>query len=93
MRIETSKGKTYEIHAMCAMLRNPNRVLIELVNIMPFTKVIKEFDGLETIKSYLPDSDKIHKTYEKYTRLVGIEETEDGHMRLKLEKQKRSEDA
>lgn len=90
MRIETSKGKTHEIRVMCAMLRNPNRVLIEMEDGRSFAQIIKDFDGLETIKSYLPDGSRVYEMYEGFTSLVGIQRTESGAVRLTLE---RSEDA
>ena len=87
MRIETSAGKVFPIHVMCESLRNRNQVLIELADDRPFAKIIKDFDGLETIKRYLSDGSSVYEMYEGFSKLVSIQRnTETGMVRIMLEK-------
>ena len=87
MRIETSAGKVFPIRVMCEAIRNRNQVLIELEDDRPLVKIIKDFDGLASIKRYYAEESTVYEMYEGFSKLVAIQRnTDTGMVRLTLEK-------
>lgn len=91
MKLETGKGKTFDIRVICTSLRSPNKVLIELEDSRAIADIAADFDGLDTVRTY--ETESVYHTYEGFTQLVGIQRnTEAGTVRLTLEKEVNSDD-
>ena len=84
MKLETSKGKTFDIRVICSSLRNPNKVLIELEDGRTLAKIAQDFDGLDTMRTY--ETESVYQTYEGFKHLVGIQKADAGTVRLTLER-------
>ena len=85
MKLETSKGKTYNIRVICTSLRSPNMVLIELEDGRALAKIASDFDGLDTMRTY--ETENVYQTYEGFNKLVGIQRNKAaGTVRITLEK-------
>ena len=90
MKIETSKGKTFNIEFICSPLRDGSKVIIEMEDARPLAEIADDFDGLESIKKTVSGrNDKaVYEMYEGFSRLVGIQrDTVSGSVRLTLEKE------
>lgn len=91
MKLETSKGKTFDIRVICTSLRSPNKVLIELEDSRPLADIAAEFDGLDMLRAI--ETENVYQVYEGFSKLVGIQRNTDaGTVRLTLEKDVRSDD-
>ncbi len=85
MKLETSKGKTFDIRVICTSLRSPNMVLIELEDGRALAKIASDFDGLDTMRTY--ETESVYQTYEGFNKLVGIQRNKAaGTVRITLEK-------
>lgn len=85
MKLETSKGKTFDIRVICTSLRSPNMVLIELEDGRALAKIASDFDGLDTMRTY--ETESVYQTYEGFNNLVGIQRNKAaGTVRITLEK-------
>lgn len=91
MKIETSKGKIFDIRAICPALRNNNAVLIEVCDDRPLALIAVDFDGLESFRKYDENIKGVSETYTGYSRIINMRRNEEaGTVRLMLE---RDEDA
>lgn len=90
MQITTSKGKTFDVGFIGALLRDGNRMMIELADARPFAEIAADFDGLETIKrenEHVKPGVISYEIYEGFTQLVGMQRNrETGAVRLTLER-------
>jgi hypothetical protein len=88
MEIKTSKGHTYEVRFIGAMLRNGKRMLMEMVDDRPLAEIAADFDGLKTITKTDSTRPNVKEVYEGFTRLVGINRDtgSDGVVRLTFER-------
>lgn len=84
MKLETSGGKTFDIKVICTSLRSPNKVLIELEDKRTLAAIAKDFDGLDMLRAYQTES--VYQAYEGFSKLVGMQRTENKTVRLTLEK-------
>lgn len=90
MKIETSKGKTFNIEFICSPLRDGSKAIIEMEDERPLAEIVADFDGLERIKKTVSGrNDKaVYEMYEGFSRLVGIQrDTASGSVRLTLAKE------
>lgn len=88
MKIKTSRGNTFEVVFIGAMLRNGNRLLMEMVDDRAFSDIAADFDGLETITKTNAELPDVNEVYEGFTRLVSItrDTGRSGVVRLTLER-------
>lgn len=90
MKIETSKGKTFDIEFICSPLRDGSKVIIEMEDARALAEIAADFDGLESVKKTVSGrNDKaVYEMYEGFSKLVGIQrDTASGSVRLTLEKE------
>lgn len=90
MKIETSKGKTFNIECICSPLRDGSKAIIEMEDERPLAEIAADFDGLESIKKTVSGrNDKaVYEMYEGFSRLVGIQrDMASGSVRLTLAKE------
>lgn len=86
MKLETNKGKTFDIKVICTSLRSPNKVLIELEDARQLADIAADFDGLDMIQTY--ETEGVYQVYKGFNQLVGIQRsTEAGTVRLTLGKE------
>lgn len=87
MQITTSKGKTFDIQFIGALLRNGNRLMIELKDERPVPEIAADFDGLETITKTDALKPGVKEIFEGFAHLVGIQKNKgNGTVLLTLEK-------
>lgn len=89
MKIETSKGKTFDIEFICSPFRDGSKVIIEMEDARPLAEIAADFDGLKSIKKTGSGrNDKaVYEMYEGFSQLVGIQrDTAAGSVRLTLAK-------
>lgn len=90
MKIETSKGKNFNIEFICSPLRDGSKAIIEMEDARPLAEIAADFDGLESIKKTVSGrNDKVvYEMYEGFSRLVGIQrDMASGSVRLTLAKE------
>lgn len=56
MKIETSKGKNFNIEFICSPLRDGSKAIIEMEDARPLAEIAADFDGLESIKKKTRDA-------------------------------------
>lgn len=87
MKITTSREKTFDIQFIGALLRNGNRLMIELKDERPVCEIAADFDGLETITKTDALKPGVKEVFEGFTQLVGIQRNKgNGTVLLTLEK-------
>lgn len=87
MQITTSKEKTFNIRFIGALLRNGNRMMIELEDARPLCEIAADFDGLSTITKTDDLKPGVKEVFEGFTQLVGIQRNKgNGTVLLTLEK-------
>ena len=87
MQIRTNDGKSFDIIFIGTLLRDGNRLVIELKDDRAFSEIAADFEGMETITK--TDSRKPNRKdiYEGFTKLSGINENEaTGTVRITLKK-------
>ena len=84
MKLETSGGKTFDIKVICTSLRSHNKVLIELEDSRALEDIAKDFDGIETMRTY--EVEGIYQMYEGFSKLVGLQRMDSNTVRLTLER-------
>lgn len=85
MRIETNKGKSYEINAI-APYTHKNQILIDMNDDRPFSEIATDFDGVETITRKMVDDGSAYEKYEGYTKLFSITKIANDRVRITLAK-------
>ena len=85
MRIETNKGKSYEINAI-APYTHKNQILIDMNDDRPFSEIAIDFDGVETITRKMVDDGSAYEKYEGYTKLFSITRVANDRIRITLAK-------
>ena len=74
MKIETSKGKTHDIESMGQMLRESNRIYINLLDDRAIPMIAKDMDGLSTIRKTEDESGAhVYEMYEGFDVLAGLQ--------------------
>ena len=87
MQITTSKNKTFEIRFIGALLRNGNRMMIELEDARALSEIAGDFEGLDTITKTDSTRPNEKTIFEGFTQLVGIQRNKgNGTVLLTLEK-------
>lgn len=87
MKLETSKGKVYDVRMVATSIRRKNQVFCEIYDTRPLFDIAEEFDGLLSFRKYDEAIEGVSETYEGFCRLVGIQRNaEDGTVRLTLER-------
>lgn len=89
MKIETSKGKTFDIEFICSPFRDGSKAIIELEDARPLAEIAADFDGLKSIKKTGSgrDDKAVYEMYEGFSQLVGIQrDMAAGSVRLTLAK-------
>lgn len=88
MQIVTSKGKTFDVNYIGTLIRNGNRVMIDIDDDRHFAEIAADFDGLETVTKTDENRPGVKEIYEGFTRLTGMaRNVQDGSVRLTLEKE------
>lgn len=85
MRIETSKGKSYEVNAI-APYAHKNQILIDMNDSRPFSEIAADFDGVEVITRVMVDDGSVYEKYEGYTKLFSLTMTANDRVRISLAK-------
>lgn len=70
MKIETSKGKTYEVDWIDGPTITSGTVLLQMDDSRPLPEIATEFDGLARIERY--SDTQGDKTFEGYSELKSI---------------------
>ena len=81
MRIETSRGKTFDAEFICLPLRDRSKAIIELNDARSFAEIAADFDGLDWLKKIDDDRNgSVYEVFEGFNRLIGIQRdlTDDG---------------
>lgn len=88
MKIETSKGKNFNIEFICSPLRDGSKAIIEMEDARPLAEIAADFDGLESIKKEDQRRGKgVYEVYEGFSWLIAIQrDSSSGSVRLTLEK-------
>ena len=87
MKLETSRGKVYDVRVVCTSIRRRNQVLVEIYENRPMHEIAEDFDGLASFRKYDEAIEGVSENYEGFSRLVGIAKNEDeGTVRLTLER-------
>lgn len=87
MQIKTNRGKTFDALFAGAILRNGNRMMIELKDDRAFSEIAADFDGLDTITRTEEARPGVSEVYEGFSRLIGIALNEQtGTVRITLSK-------
>lgn len=87
MKIETSRGKVYDVRVICTSIRKRNQVLVEIYDNRPMNDIAVDFDGLDSFRKYDEAMEGISENYEGFSRLVGMaKNAEEGTVRLTLER-------
>lgn len=87
MKITTSKNKTFDIIFIGELMRDGNRIVIELVDNRKFSKIAADFEDVETITMTNSKKPNKKEVYEGFTHLAGIQENKAaGTVRITLEK-------
>lgn len=87
MQIITSRGQTFNIQFIGALLRNGNRLMIELKDERPIWEIAEDFDGLSMITKTDDLKPGVKEVFEGFTQLVGIQRNKgNGNVLLTLEK-------
>lgn len=87
MKITLSNGKAFDIRFIGTLLRNGNRVVIELEDGRMLSKIAAGFEGVETITKTDDKNPNVKEVFEGYNKLVGIQRnTAAGTVRITLEK-------
>ena len=87
MKITLSNGKAFDIRHIGELMRDGNRVVIELEDGRSFSEIAADFESQKTIT--MTDTEKPNKedVYMNFTKLVGINENKAaGTVRITLEK-------
>ena len=50
MKLETSKGKVYDVRVVCTSIRKKNQVLCEIYDSRPLFDIAEDFEGLASFK-------------------------------------------
>ena len=88
MQITTSKGKTLDIVHIGALLRNGNRLMIELKDHRALSEIASDFEGVETITKTIDEKPNEKTIFEGFTHLVSIQRNVDmDTVRLTLDKE------
>jgi hypothetical protein len=89
MKITTSKGKTFDINHIWEDARNDERLMIELEDDRPFSKIAEDFEGIEVFEKTDKKKPNSKEVFTGYTRLVNMsQENYEGVTRLILKKKK-----
>ena len=87
MKITLSNGKKFDIRHIGTMLRDGNRVVIELEDGRAFSKIAANFEGVDTITKTDDNNPNVKEVFEGYSKLVGIQRNKAaGTVRITLEK-------
>lgn len=87
MKILTNDGKTFDITFIGALLRDGNRVMIELKDDRTLSEIAADFENLETITKTDSARPNVKEVFEGFTQLVSIQRNKaTGTVRLTLEK-------
>lgn len=87
MRIQTDRGKTFEVKWCFQLSRNPNALNIEYRDERPFAEIAADFDGVNTITKVDDTKPEKEKPYTGFTKLTGINRLDKkGTVRLTLER-------
>ena len=87
MQITTSKEKIFDIIFIGALMRDGNRVVIELEDDRALSEIAADFEGLETITKTDSIKPNDKEVYEGFTKLVSIHcNKAAGTVRITLEK-------
>ena len=87
MKITLSNGKAFDIRHIGTMLRDGNRVVIELEDGRALSKIAANFEGVDTITKTDNNNPNVKEVFDGYTKLVGIQRNKAaGTVRITLEK-------
>lgn len=87
MQITTSKGKTFNIQFIGALLRSGNRLMIELEDARALSEIAADFDSVDTITKTDEIRPNEKTVYEGFTKLFSVQRNIDaGTVRLMLER-------
>ncbi len=70
MKIETSKGKAYNVEWIDSPITNPKMLYLSMADNRRLPKIAAEFDGLTEIRRY--SEEQGNKTFTGYSKLVEI---------------------
>ena len=87
MQITLSNGKKFDIRFIGTLMRDGNRVVIELEDGRALSKIAANFEGVDTITKTDDNAPNVKEVYEGYSKLVGIQRNKAAEtVRLTLEK-------
>lgn len=88
MKIETSRGKTFDAEFICLPLRDKSKAIIELNDTRSLAEIAADLDGLEWLKKIDDDGNgSVYEVFEGFNRLIGIQrDLSDDGVRVTLAK-------
>lgn len=87
MKLETSKGKVFDVRVVAMSIRRKNQVLCEIYDSRPLFDIAEDFDGIVSFRKYDEALEGVSEMYEGFSRLVGVQRNaQDGTVRLTLER-------
>lgn len=88
MRIETSRGKTFDAEFICLPLRDRSKAIVELNDTRSLAEIAADLDGLEWLKKIDDDGNgSVYEVFEGFNRLIGIQrDLSDDGVRVTLTK-------
>ena len=88
MKIETSRGKTFDAEFICLPLRDKSKAIIELNDTRSLAEIAADFDGLDWLKKIDDDGNgSVYEVFEGFNRLIGIQrDLSDDGVRVTLSK-------
>lgn len=85
MLTKTSKGKTFEASTALVLVRDRNRLMLDVMDMRAISEVAADFEGVETLTQ--EDAQHVEHAYRGYTILSAISRNRsDGSVRVTLEK-------
>lgn len=74
MKIETSKGKVHDVESIGQMLRERNRIYINLLDTRTIPEIAGDMDGLSTIRKTDGEAgEHVYEVYEGFSVLIGLQ--------------------
>lgn len=74
MKIETSRGKTFDAEFICLPLRDKSKAIIELNDTRSLAEIAADLDELEWLKKIDDDGNgSVYEVFEGFNRLIGIQ--------------------
>lgn len=87
MKIETSRGKTFDAEFVCLPLRDKSKAIIELNDTRSLAEIAADLDGLEWLKKIDDGNGSVYEVFEGFNRLIGIQrDLSDDGVRVTLSK-------